>query len=127
MRFLHVTEGPDQGASFALPDHEPQLIGRSTESLPITDREVSRRHAELTPDVDSWYVRDLDSTNGTLLNGEELLGSIEVHRRSRISIISDAKNLFGKRNTGECIFFAKILFPKEIQGEYHFVAPAQPG
>jgi two-component system NtrC family sensor kinase len=36
---------------------------------------VSRRHAELTPDGDSWLLRDLDSANGTFING------LEIHER----------------------------------------------
>ena len=72
MRFLHVIDGPDRGASFVLAEMEPQLIGRSTEALPLTDSTISRRHAELTPGSDGWYLRDLQSTNGTLLNGESI-------------------------------------------------------
>lgn len=57
---------------FELPEREPQLIGRSSEALPISDTTVSRRHAELTPDDGAWYLRDLDSANGTFLNGRKL-------------------------------------------------------
>jgi two-component system NtrC family sensor kinase len=80
-----VIQGPDQGATYALPDHEPQLIGRSTESLPITDREVSRRHAELTPDEGVWYLRDLESTNGTGINGDRITGRTRLERGDRIA------------------------------------------
>jgi two-component system, NtrC family, sensor kinase len=48
MLTLVVAEGPDRGAAFPLPPGEPQLIGRSSEALPLTDRRISRRHAELT-------------------------------------------------------------------------------
>lgn len=65
---LTVIYGPDEGREFHLPTGEPQLIGRSSEALPITDNTVSRRHAELTPDGDVWYVRDLHSNNGTHVN-----------------------------------------------------------
>ncbi len=85
MRFLHVIEGPDEGATYALPDHEPQLIGRSTEALPITDHEVSRRHAELTPDGGTWLLRDLDSKNGTLVNGNRIDGRTPLERGDRIT------------------------------------------
>jgi pSer/pThr/pTyr-binding forkhead associated (FHA) protein len=51
---------------------EPQLIGRSSEALPITDSTVSRRHAELTPDDGMWYLRDLESSNGTYVNGQRI-------------------------------------------------------
>jgi two-component system, NtrC family, sensor kinase len=66
---LTVIQGPDKGRKYELPDHEPQLIGRSSEALPIDDNAVSRRHAELTPDDGVWYIRDLESQNGTYVNG----------------------------------------------------------
>lgn len=69
MHVLRVLAGPNQGAVIRLPPDEPQLIGRSSEALPISDTAVSRRHAELTPDRGSWFVRDLDSANGTFVNG----------------------------------------------------------
>ncbi|NCF39633.1 MAG: FHA domain-containing protein, partial [Planctomycetia bacterium] len=68
MYCLLVVEGPDSGARFLLPDREPQLIGRSTEAVPLHDDSVSRRHAELTPDEGRWWIRDLDSSNGTWIN-----------------------------------------------------------
>lgn len=66
---LTVIQGPDKGRRYELPDHEPQLIGRSSEALPLSDNAVSRRHAELTPDDGVWYIRDLQSQNGTHVNG----------------------------------------------------------
>lgn len=70
MLVLTVLQGPDKGRRFDLPDHEPQMIGRSSESLPLSDQTISRRHAELTPEGDGrWYIRDLKSANGTFVNG----------------------------------------------------------
>ena len=69
---LTVIQGPDQGRKYELPDHEPQLIGRSSEALPLQDTTVSRRHAELTPDDGVWYIRDLESQNGTYVNGVKI-------------------------------------------------------
>ncbi|MFZ2873136.1 MAG: ATP-binding protein [Phycisphaerales bacterium] len=69
MLILTVIQGPDKGRRFELPDQEPQLLGRSSEALPIDDNAVSRRHAELTPDDGHWYIRDLESQNGTYVNG----------------------------------------------------------
>lgn len=36
----------------------------------LADANVSRRHAELLLIDDDWYIQDLESTNGTMLNGE---------------------------------------------------------
>jgi len=75
MLVLTVLQGPDRGRRFELPDNEPQMIGRSSESLPIIDQTISRRHAELTPDSGRWHIRDLTSSNGTFVNG------VRVHDR----------------------------------------------
>ena len=53
---------------------EKVVVGRSqTCDVVVGEETVSRIHAELrhTPD-DAWLVRDLDSTNGTWLNGSRV-------------------------------------------------------
>lgn len=77
MLVLKIIDGPDKGKRFDVPDWEPQLIGRSSEALKISDQTCSRRHAELTPDDGQWYVRDLGSANGTYVNGRRI-GSARV-------------------------------------------------
>lgn len=96
---LHIIQGPDRGKRFALPDGEPQLIGRSSEALPFTDRGVSRRHAELTPERSHsgggggsggasggirWYIRDLESANGTFVNGDRITTRVELNPGDQI-------------------------------------------
>ena len=72
MLILTVLQGPDKGRRFELPDNEPQMIGRSSESLPLGDSTISRRHCELTPDDGRWILRDLESANGTFVNGQRV-------------------------------------------------------
>ena len=86
MLVLEVIRGVDQGRIFPLPVGEPQLLGRSSESLPLTDRSVSRRHAELTPDGDAWWVRDLRSANGTWVNGRRVEDRVTLHLGDEITI-----------------------------------------
>ncbi len=99
MLVLEVIDGPDLGSTFPLPQGEPQLIGRSSEALPLTDPTVSRRHAELTPDGDKWFLRDLDSSNGTFLNGRRLVDRValrpsdEVGCGSTLFFISERTSL----------------------------------
>ncbi|MEM6750299.1 MAG: ATP-binding protein [Planctomycetota bacterium] len=70
MLVLQILQGPDRGRRIELPDHEPQQIGRSSEAIHLGDQTISRRHAELTPEGDGqWSIRDLQSSNGTFVNG----------------------------------------------------------
>lgn len=48
-------------------------IGRSTDStIPLTDKNASRRHAEIRPVDGAFVVVDLASTNGTAVNGRKI-------------------------------------------------------
>lgn len=54
-------------------------IGRlETCDIALDDPGASRRHAEVRREGDEWFLIDLDSTNGTLLNGRSV-------RRQRLS------------------------------------------
>lgn len=86
MLSLLVIQGPDAGKRFALPKELPQLLGRSSEALPMTDTTVSRRHAELTPDGDMWFIRDLKSQNGTWINGVQIRERIRLEPGDQIRV-----------------------------------------
>jgi len=84
MLSLVVVRGPDRGRAFPLPEREPQLVGRSTEALDLTDPSISRRHAELTPDDGRWTLRDLGSRHGTFVNGVRISGAVAVGAGDRV-------------------------------------------
>jgi hypothetical protein len=51
----------------------PVRVGRAEDNdLVLADPEVSRHHARLEPDGQGWRAIDLDSTNGTWVNGVRL-------------------------------------------------------
>ena len=51
------------------------IIGRNTEAgLTVADPEVSRRHARIDFVAPRFYLQDLGSTNGTLVNGRKVSG-----------------------------------------------------
>jgi two-component system response regulator HydG len=67
-----VLEGPDTGKRFELDDVVTQrvLLGQSPVcAVCLTDRAVSRRHAALEGDRGSVRLIDLDSSNGTFVQG----------------------------------------------------------
>lgn len=62
-------------------------LGRATDcTVPIRDRYLSRRHAEIVFDDNSWLVRDCGSVNGTMLNGTRLDGSAPLKPGDRITL-----------------------------------------
>lgn len=71
---LEVVEGPDAGKQIAV--DRAVVIGRAPESdLVLEDGEVSGQHARVIPSPDgSATVEDLESTNGTFINENELEG-----------------------------------------------------
>jgi hypothetical protein len=66
---LLITSGPKAGTEFPL-TAESITIGRSSDSsLVIRDDYTSTHHARLMLWNDEWMIQDLDSTNGTFLDG----------------------------------------------------------
>jgi hypothetical protein len=72
------------------------VLGRSKDcDIRVEDANVSRRHAELRREGPDWWLVDLDSTNGTELNGRRV-------SRSKLSdgdtiMLGEARLRFGKR------------------------------
>jgi pSer/pThr/pTyr-binding forkhead associated (FHA) protein len=65
----------------------PLTIGRARESgLVLSDPEVSRSHASLECEDGVVYVHDLDSSNGTFLNGRRITEPIEVRLGDEIDV-----------------------------------------
>lgn len=73
MPSLFVIRGRDQGKYFPIQD-APARIGRDPAStIQLFDSEVSRSHAEIRPvAAGGLEVVDLDSSNGTMLNGQRI-------------------------------------------------------
>jgi pSer/pThr/pTyr-binding forkhead associated (FHA) protein len=71
---LVVRQGPNPGQIFELSKSEI-FIGRDiANDIVINDAEVSRKHAQLTLEGDRYKIEDLNSTNGTYIDGQRLIG-----------------------------------------------------
>lgn len=69
---LRVLHGADRGRTF---DHlpTPVTIGREEgNSIQLNDERISRYHLKLQEDNDKIVLTDLESTNGTKVNGEDI-------------------------------------------------------
>ena len=72
---LRVRRGLPLGARRAL-EETTTIVGRDAAcDLVLADPRASRRHAEIVRDGPAWRVRDLGSSNGTLLNAEPIVES----------------------------------------------------
>lgn len=85
-RSLVITSGVAAGTSIPL-DDDIITIGRSGDSsLVIVDEFTSTYHARLMRSGDIWALTDLDSTNGTRLGGERIVGTVRVPVNTPITI-----------------------------------------
>ncbi len=85
-RVLVITSGSAAGTSLPL-DDSVITIGRSNDStLAIVDEYTSTYHAKLARSGDRWLLTDLDSTNGTKLNGSRVSGTVLVPTFTPVTI-----------------------------------------
>ncbi|MCS5479974.1 FHA domain-containing protein [Corynebacterium hylobatis] len=70
---LAVVEGPLKGSHMAVGTLEEVVMGRSPDSdFQLGDDFASARHARLFRRGSDWFVEDLDSRNGTFVNGARI-------------------------------------------------------
>lgn len=66
---------------------ETTLIGRHADcAVSLPSNTVSRRHAQIRREGAQFFLKDLNSTNGTLLNREPVIGEELLHDRDEIGI-----------------------------------------
>jgi Nif-specific regulatory protein len=61
--------GPLKGAIFALDETETTIGRESSNRVTISDLSLSRRHCKIEKEADQYTLVDLDSLNGTFVNG----------------------------------------------------------
>ncbi len=70
---LLVINGPNRGSRYEISSDEEVIIGRSVGShVRLDDSEVSRHHARIRHNGSDFVMIDLNSANGTLLNGQKV-------------------------------------------------------
>lgn len=66
---LLVLEGGDKGKKQTLSKNKTTIGKKEGNDITLDDKTISRNHAEIEYTADSFLLRDLDSTNGTYVNG----------------------------------------------------------
>jgi len=92
---LRVLDGSDRGKVFdELPT--PVTIGREEgNSIQLNDERVSRFHLKIQTDRDKVVLTDLQSTNGTKVNGEDI--QLRILRYGDLISVGRSTLLFGSR------------------------------
>jgi pSer/pThr/pTyr-binding forkhead associated (FHA) protein len=75
---MEIVEGPGTGRQ--IPVHGTVILGRDPGGADVVleDGQVSRRHAKVEPSANGLVVEDLDSSNGTFVNHNEVHGPAEL-------------------------------------------------
>ena len=74
---LYVIDGTEEGQSFDI-DRDALFVGRSSENeIQMKDKAVSRRHLKIQRRGQSFFITDLNSRNGTYVNGERITSGVE--------------------------------------------------
>lgn len=93
---LRVLDGADRGRVYD-DISTPVTIGREEgNSLQLNDERVSRFHVKIQEDQDKVVITDLESTNGTKVNGEDI--QLRILRFGDIISIGRSVLLFGSRD-----------------------------
>ncbi|MDZ4657800.1 MAG: FHA domain-containing protein, partial [Bythopirellula sp.] len=71
--YLTIKTGNRAGTNFTLDSSRDTLLGRGTDChITVPDPMCSRVHAIISYEDDGWVVRDQQSRNGTLVNGQKI-------------------------------------------------------
>jgi pSer/pThr/pTyr-binding forkhead associated (FHA) protein len=92
---LRILDGADRGRTFE-DLATPVTIGREEgNSIQLNDERVSRFHLKIQEDHDKVVLTDLESTNGTKVNGEEV--QLRILRFGDLIAVGRSIVLFGSR------------------------------
>jgi Nif-specific regulatory protein len=92
--YLIVQEVDERGKVYRLVDRQVTTIGRAPTNRIVLDDEVcSRNHCEIFYSDGAWYIRDLGSRNGTLVQGVAISQDHELQEGDTIEI-GDSEAIF---------------------------------
>lgn len=86
---LHLIDVKNPGRTFKAPIEDSVTIGRKAEQADIVidyEKSVSARHCRICERDGKFYVEDLGSSNGTLVNGIPLREEMELYSESTLTL-----------------------------------------
>ncbi len=98
MATLYVLQGPDKGRTLKT-DDDVAMVGRGSAPVALSDQTVSRRHAEFRLENGHWTIRDLNSANGTYVNGVRIQQPVRLKHGDQIRLGSSLLVYSGDEST----------------------------
>jgi two-component system, NtrC family, sensor kinase len=87
MTTLYIIDGHDKRQTVEF-SGDSLLLGRSQDTdLQIQDRFVSRKHLRISRKGSKLFIRDLNSRNGTFVNGEPIRPGVEVEIPEGVPVV----------------------------------------
>jgi len=123
---IRVQSGDSSAYSVDLESTEEErkfLIGRAGNAdVSIDDRYLSRRHATVFFQEGQWWIEDLGSRNGTLLNGRRMTDPQHIHPGDSIRLSDTVLTIENSKTGGTLSESAHSIFRPASE----LLAPARP-
>jgi DNA-binding winged helix-turn-helix (wHTH) protein len=86
-RPILIIQDENQPAQHWSMSKDSLILGRGEEcDIVLAERQVSRQHIRIYTEGDLFYIQDLDSKNGTWVNGQQLKGSRELRDGDEVHV-----------------------------------------
>lgn len=105
---LVVNEGERAGQRWTV-ERESVIIGRGKEcDIVLSEQQVSRQHIKIKLVGETYYMEDLNSRNGTWLNGEQISGERLLKDGDEIHVAMVVKMIFAESEATAPLALAKV-------------------
>ncbi len=119
MTTLYIVNGSNQTRSLDL-EADTFYIGRSPDNdIQIKDRFVSRKHLKIFRKGSKHFIKDLESKNGTFINGKQIPSGVEFELKEGLTIAIGMSVICLDKESSEDVvsFLESIRLSRDISKE----------
>jgi diguanylate cyclase (GGDEF)-like protein len=99
---IFISKGPDQDHSFVVKDPSVQIGRGPANQVCLDEPSVSRNHARIYKEDDQYLIEDLQSRNGTWINGNIIESGVKIRVQAGVPIaIGNVLMSLGKKCTAD--------------------------